>query len=299
MPENRRKVLITGATGFTGEFVVKKFLNDPGFDVAIFVRDVNKASRLGFTNENVKICEGSFEEENSLLNACNGKDTLINIASLGFGHGAIILKACNEAGIRNAIFISTTSVFTKLNPSSKKVRFASEKLIFESSLNYVIIRPTMIFGTKNDRNICRLIKFIKKYPILPIAGPGTSLIQPVFVKDLAEVIYYIARNKLFTGKAYNISGERPYSFNELVDIISQILNKNIIKLHIPLGLMKFVFKVYESVSPNPIIKVEQLVRLNEDKSFSHEEARAAFNYYPHNLIGIIKKEVGDIFAKEA
>ena len=298
MAEQIKKVLITGATGFTGKFVVQNFLDDPEFDVSLFVRDKEKAGRLGFTEEKARIIEGSFEDTTSFAMACSGQDILINIASLGFDHGESIIKVSEKEGIKKAVFVSTTAIFTKLNPASKQVRIAAEKMIEESALDYVIVRPTMIFGTPDDRNICRLIRFVKKFPVVPIAGPGTYLMQPVFVKDLAEVIYNIVKSGKFTRKAYNVSGEKEYPFNELIDIIARLLRKKIIKLHVPQNLMRFLFGVYESVCSNPRVKVEQLDRLNEDKKFSYEEIKADFGYSPHTLKEVLKAEIDEIYSRE-
>ena len=49
-----------------------------------------------------------------------GTDALVNIASLGFGHADSIIRAAQEAGIRRAVFVSTTAIFTQLNAKSKK-----------------------------------------------------------------------------------------------------------------------------------------------------------------------------------
>lgn len=98
---------------------------------------------------------------------------MINIASLGFGHAPNIINACQEMKIERAIFISTTGIFTKLNPDSKGIRLEAERLIKESELDYTIIRPTMIYGTPKDRNMWRLVKYLKRLPMLPILGNGS------------------------------------------------------------------------------------------------------------------------------
>ncbi len=58
-----------------------------------------------------------------------------------------ILQAAKEAGIRRAIFISTTAIFTRLNAKSKDIRLAAEHAIQDSGLEYTILRPTMIYGS--------------------------------------------------------------------------------------------------------------------------------------------------------
>src|SRR5215211_113454 len=99
-----------------------------------------------------------------------GADALINIVSLGFGHADSILRAAKEAGIQRAIFISTTAIFTQLNAKSKSIRMDAERLIKSSGLAYTILRPTMIYGSDHDRNMWRLIQFMRYSSIVPIFG---------------------------------------------------------------------------------------------------------------------------------
>lgn len=291
------QLIITGGTGFTGKFVVQKFIDEPAFEVSLLVRDEQKAAALGFCKTGVRIYTGSFEEQENLDRAFQDKEILVNIASLGFGHCPEILAAATKANISKAVFVSTTSVFTKLNPASKAIRLAAEKRIAECDIAYTIVRPTMIFGTKDDRNICRLIKYINKVPILPVAGPGSSLMQPVFVEDLASALYEIVKQDKFDSKAYNISGKTVCTFIELADMISKLLGKKIMKVHVPLRPMLSLFHLYEKISTSPKIKAEQLIRLNEDKAFSYEEASRDFGYAPLALEEVLRREIDDIFGQ--
>ena len=73
-------------------------------------------------------------------------EALVCLASLGFGHGPAIVAAAEEAGIRRAVFVSTTAVTTTLHPPTRQVRLAAEQQIRGSGLDWTILRPTMIYG---------------------------------------------------------------------------------------------------------------------------------------------------------
>lgn len=282
-------ILLTGATGFLGEFVLKELLKK-GYDVTCFVR---KSSNLGTIKAlNAKYIYGELDDYKSICEALKGKDTLINIASLGFGHAPNIINACEEMNVKRAIFISTTGIFTKLNPDSKAIRLEAERLIRESSLDYTIIRPTMIYGTPRDRNMWRLVKYLKRLSILPILGNGNNLQQPVYVRDLADAVVKVYENPISIKKAYNISGARALTYNEVVDITAEALEKKIIKIHIPMKLSYSLLKVYERIANKPILKAEQVLRLNENKDFSHQEAKEDFGYNPLSFEEGIKLEIG-------
>ena len=174
------KVFVTGATGFTGSRVVPLLLKS-GYEVRCLYRPISDRSLL--PDSKIAWAVGDLSDSQSLSAAMQGADALINIASLGFGHADSIISAATNAGIKRAIFISTTAVFTQLNAPSKRVRVAAELAIETSSLKYTILRPTMIYGSDRDRNMWRLIRFMRYSPIVPVFGDGKYLQQPIYVDD--------------------------------------------------------------------------------------------------------------------
>jgi nucleoside-diphosphate-sugar epimerase len=283
-------ILLTGATGFLGEFVLEELVNR-GHDVTCFVRKTSNLDKI--KRENVNYVYGELDDYKSICEALKGKNALINIASLGFGHAPNIINACEEMGVKRSIFVSTTGIFTKLNPDSKGVRLEAEKLIKESNLDYTIIRPTMIYGTPRDRNMWRLVNILKKFPVLPILGSGTYLQQPVYVEDLATAIVSAYEKPVSIKKDYNVSGAKSLTYNEVVDITGEALGKKVLKLHIPMKLSYNLLKVYEKVSNNPKLKAEQVLRLNENKDFSYEEAKQDLGYNPLSFNEGIKRELAE------
>ena len=117
----RMKVLVTGATGFTGSYVVPLLLQQDA-QVRCLVRTSSDTSVLPVSR--IELAYGDLENRTSIEQALHGIDVLVNIASLGFGHAPNIVNAAVAAGVQRAIFISTTAIFTTLNATSKSVRRA-------------------------------------------------------------------------------------------------------------------------------------------------------------------------------
>ena len=132
--------------------------------------------------------EGNLGDFTALTDAMQGAQILVNIASIGFGHAPSIVKAAKAAGIKRTVFISTTAIYTTLNTKSKQVRLDAEKTIADSGLAYTVLRPTMIYGSSRDRNMSRLIRYLKRHRLIPIFGNGEYLQQPVYVQDVARAV---------------------------------------------------------------------------------------------------------------
>lgn len=271
------KIFVTGATGFTGSRVVPRLLQN-GFAVRCLYRAASDRSPLDGLN--VEWVLGDVSDTDSLTSAMQGADALVNIASLGFGHADSILRAAKGAGIQRAIFISTTAIFTQLNASSKKVRVAAELAIETSGLQYTLLRPTMIYGSPRDRNMWRLIKFMRLSPIVPVFGDGQYLQQPIFVDDVASAVLGCLKADVTIGKSYNIAGKHPLTYNEVIDTIARAMNKRVWKLHIPSKPVVAFLSFFERMRLPFPLKAEQVLRLNENKGFSYAEASRDFGFSP-------------------
>jgi nucleoside-diphosphate-sugar epimerase len=282
-----KRVIVTGATGFTGEQVVRQLIKE-NYQVTCFVRKTSNLSRL--EKLPVILCYGDLSDVDSMLAAFSGNDYLINTASIGFGHAQNIVAAAEQLCFKHCVFFSTTAIFTSLSAQTKSIRLKAEESIIQSSLNYTIVRPTMIYGSRRDRNMVKLIKCVRWLPIIPIFGSGTYLQQPVFVVDLAKAVTAIFGTDKTLGKAYNLSGKKPLSYNEIIDIVAETLNRRILKLHIPLKLSLSLVRLLYVSGIFKKISVEQILRLNENKDFSHAEATLDFGYSPVDFREGIRKE---------
>jgi len=280
-------IVLTGATGFTGEHVAKALGNTP---FRAMVRDESRAGDV-LHRPNVTIVRGDFSDRASMVEAFRGCHTLINVGSLGFGHGPDVVGAAEEAGIRRAVFVSTTAIFTNLEAKTKATRLAAEAAIRRSRLGWTILRPTMIYGTERDRNIYRMVRALKRIPVFPVFGDGTHLQQPIHVEDLAWAIVRAAGSDEVVGKAYNLAGQAPLTFNDLIRTVGRAMGRRVFIPHVPQALVLPLLDLYGKVSRRPILKVEQVLRLNEDKTFSYEDAARDFGFAPRSFDQGIKEMV--------
>lgn len=300
--KNAEHILLVGATGFTG----KRVLNA--------IKEHNEAARLGRLKpirvtifcrldseipdieigSPITITRGDLGNVESLQRALDGKNGMIYVASLGFGHAKGVVEACEKANVKRAVFTSTTAIFTKLNAATKSARQAAEADVIGSKMDWTIIRPTMIFGRKGDRNMERLVRYVQKFPVLFVPGSASTQQQPNFVDDVAKATVQAYFSPKTKRKAYNISGRNPVSFRKVVNTTAKALNKKITIIEIPLKPVLYLLSVYEKFSKNPRLKAEQLLRLNEDKTFDHTQATLDFGYDPVDFETGIRNLVSEL-----
>ncbi|WP_115120270.1 SDR family oxidoreductase [Synechococcus sp. UW105] len=281
-------ISVSGANGFTGRFVCSELLRRQLPFIAV-LRPGNDPSWM--LNKRIRYRFADLEDPQQFVHALRGCSSLLHVASIGFGSAPSIIESCKRAGISRVVFVSTTSIYTKLNAGSKKVRLAAEASIKSSSLDYTIIRPTMIYGTNRDRNMIRLVRWIDRWPILPVFGDGLSLQQPVHVSDVAWTLVESLQHPESIGLDFNISGEEPLTYNEVVRLIAFYLGRPLIRIHIPFTPVVYLLKLLEFFQLFLPLKSEQILRLNENKNFSYTNAAHILGYKPISFHEGIQMEV--------
>ena len=237
-----------------------------------------------------EFAEGDLHDAESLAAAFDGADTLVNIASLGFGWVDSLFAAIRRSTLRRGVFVSTTAILTRLPVKSRAVRERGEQMVRESGLAWTIVRPTMIYGTGRDRNIARLIRFVERSPVVPVIAPG-ALQQPVHVEDVASAIVSCLSTPQTIGRVYNLSGRDPLPFESLVRETVRATRRRRVILRLPFRPVREVVRLYNAVASKPRITLEQLLRLQEDKAFDHTAAREDFGFSPRSFAEGVRDEV--------
>ncbi len=288
---------MTGATGFTGRATIPVLrARYPDVPIRALVRVGSDRSVLDA--HGVTAVVGDLRDAAALDRLLEGVDTLVNIASLGFDWVDPLLDAVGRAAtLRRGVFVSTTAILTSLAVSSKPRRLHGEQRVKASGLAWTILRPTMIYGTPDDRNVIRLMRFVDWCPVIPLVAPD-ALQQPVHVDDVAAAIVSAIDAPAAIGQAYAVSGAAPLSFRRLVEETAAALGRRRVLVPVPLGPVRALVRLYNRVARRPRLTVEQLDRIEEDKAFPWEAARDAFGYAPRPFSEGVRQEV-DLYRRHA
>jgi uncharacterized protein YbjT (DUF2867 family) len=282
------RLLVTGGSGFLGEYVLREAARR-GHETTALAR--TRAAAAKVASLGAQPVSGDLNHLASLADAfAAGRcETLLNLASLGFGHAPAIVTAAEAACIPSAVFVSTTAVTTTLPAVSLRVRLAAEQRIRESVLDWTILRPTMIYGAPGDRNLSRLLPLLRRAPMLPVPG-GARLQQPVHVADVADAVLAAAERPAAVGTTYDVAGPTPLTFTELLRTAGCAVASRTRFIPVPLSPVVAAARGYELVSRNPRIRVEQLRRLAEDKAFVIDSAARDLGYSPRSFADGIRAE---------
>lgn len=286
-------ILVTGATSQLGEILVQK-LSKGNEKIICFVRETSNVENLKF--DNVEFVYGDYKNMESIRNSLKDVEYLVHIGGIWYEHDFLEILEKN-AKFKKAVFVGSTSVFQKISSNDpheqelvRKMRKA-ESEINASKLDTVIIRPTMLYGRDKDKNILILINFMNKFHFFPIIGKGSGRKQPVYVGDVADAIISVLFNEKIKKEEYNIPGEEPILYTDMISEIRKNLNKPVFVFHIPLSMAKLGFRVFKKIKKSTTVNEEMVNRVNTDFVFDFKKAKNDFNFKPLPFNQGIKRQI--------
>lgn len=268
-----KKILVTGASGFIGSFLVEGGL-ERGMQIWAGVR--RSSSRKYLQDERIRFAELDFTDSDRLESQLakhkrehGGWDCIIHCAGVtkcrnkaDFEIGNYWATRCFIETLRRLdmlpkqfIYLSSLSIFGPIHEKDYQsiceediphpnTAYGRSKLHAEEYLHslkdfpYVIFRPTGVYGPR-ERDYFLIAKSIKQHVDFA-AGFKRQDITFVYVKDLVKAIY-LAVEAQITRRAYFVSDDRVYNSRIFSDLIRKELGSPfVIRFVCPLWLLKVI-----------------------------------------------------------
>lgn len=286
-------LLVTGATGHSGMLFLEDLNNksEKYNEVHVVTRNESQNEFDHLKNLNIIEHVGDLKSEEFAEKITRNIDTILHIAGIQMSRN--IFNAAVKNKVDWVIAVHTTGRYSKFKSASAEyIEIEDELLTMRDKIKMTILRPTMIFGSARDRNMYRLVKFIDKYPVFPIFGNGNNLMQPVTGRDLAKAYMSVIDNKNTTvNRNYNLSGKYPIKYKTLVKTIAEKLNKKVTLIKIPIFISYYSVLLAQKLIPKFPLNEEQILRMKEDKDFTHLAAEKDFRYNPESFDEGIEIEI--------
>jgi nucleoside-diphosphate-sugar epimerase len=281
------RVLITGATGFIGSHLAEQ-LHQTGYTLRCLVR---KTSNLRWIEHlPVEYCYGDLFDEEVLKQAVAGVDYVYHVAGLTKAKTREEYFLGNHIGTKNLLdavekvrpnlkrFILVSSLAavgpsldgTPVNEETpyhpitaygeSKMEAEKECLKTVGRLPITIVRPPAVYGPR-DRDVFEFFKSVNK-GLQPMIGLKTKTVSLIYVTDLVNGIILAGEHRASVGKGYFISSERYYSWKEVGDITTRIMQKKAIRVKIPVAVVYTIAAVSELFS----MATGKAVLLNMEKA---------------------------------
>ena len=246
------RVLVTGATGFTGG-VLARHLADTGDEVRALVRPVSLERSAALRDAGVTVASGELGDVPSLAAACDGIAVVYHIAATyrTAGHSATVyrevnvegtrrlLDAAEAAGVRRVVHCSTGGVHGHVEhpPATEEAPLAPGDVYQESKLagerlarargesgpcQVVVARPIGIYGP-GDTRFLRLFRGIarRRFPML---GDGQVFYHLTNIEDLVRGFRLCGIEPSAAGRTYLLVGPRYTTLKEFIALVAAELD---------------------------------------------------------------------------
>ncbi len=281
-----RTVAVTGPLGFVASRLLPRFA-ELGVRVLAVVRPGRDAAALG-TFANVEVRRGDLADPGTLADAFQGADAVVHLAGLALVPG--MLPVLLAAGVRAGVFVSSAGVYTKLASSGANAKRAGEAALRDSPLAWTIVRPSMIYGTPRDRNLVRVLRWLRRFPIVPAPLGGITPQQPVHVDDLVSAILAALERPEAARRAFDVGGPQPLPLAEVIRECARAVGRPCWILPLPLAQAHGVAVLARRLGLPFPVRPEQVLRLAETKAVDISPARAALGFSPRSFREGIRAE---------
>lgn len=277
-------LLVTGITGHSGKYFMQELINHKYEDIIrCVVRSSSDTSLLDNCALKIEKVVGDLTDQEFMDGCMKDIDTVMHIGAIFYS--IQVMKAAVKNNVKRAILVHTTGVYSKYKSASEEyMNIESEvRTIIKdnaSAIGLTILRPTMIYGTVNDKNMVIFIKMVDKLRLFPVIDRGKSLLQPVNGRDLGKAYYQVlAKSEIMNGD-YILSGGKPIMMLDMFKLISNNLGKKTVFVNVPLGFGEFSARILKAVTFGKVDYIEKVQRMGEDRSYPHDDATIDFGYDP-------------------
>ena len=303
------KVLVTGASGFTGKALCARLVSE-GENVVAFVRPTSKIDELDALG--VEIRQIDIKNNSEVLDNFTGIDKVYHLAAAWrTEHSDLdefrlvnveatrnLLDAAKQNRVTRFIHCSTVGVQGHIDdpPANEQYRYnpgdhyqrtkmQGELLAreyFSNGLPGVVVRPAGIYGP-GDVRFLKLFRPISK-GIFVMIGSGKTLYHFTYIDDLVEGFVLAGLKDESLGEVFTIAGEEYVTLRNLVDMIADILGRSRPKGRVPYFPVYIASVICDMVCRplglKPPLFPRRVQFFSKDRAFNIDKAKRVLGFKP-------------------
>lgn len=276
-------VFVTGGSSTLGQHVLRKLVSH--FHVLAVVH----RRKVEIPDAEIELLEGGLEETVRNPRALQRAQVVLHMAAVThaddpdeyFHVNATLTKQLVSACNASQHFIYVSSICAHPNGGAYgRSKWLAEEAIRNSRLDYTIIRPSEIYGSKDGEGIDALIAAALKVRILPDFRHGGSIkYAPISMQEAAHFIAKVTICRRQKGQTYNLCADRLYSAPEMAQALRNFVRPLFV---IPVPIM--ILRAAKALRLPMPFKHDQIDRLVLPKVYDSALARRDYDFQPQSFI---------------
>jgi NADH dehydrogenase len=220
-------VVITGASGLVGPHAVRALMGSAP-EVRAVVRRPEAASPL--RELGAKVAVGALSDLDTLATVMRGAHTVLHLAGgldlpdadsferANLGTTLAALDAARDASVRRFVLLSFPGAAPESPNAYLRAKGMAERAVADSGLEFAVIRSNHVLGP-GGRCAAWLVREARSHPAIVVA-PGTQLLAPVFVGDVAAVLAAADNRDGFASGTWALDGPERVTADRLTDLVA-------------------------------------------------------------------------------
>jgi nucleoside-diphosphate-sugar epimerase len=305
----KKKILVTGASGFTGSALCRRLVT-MGEDVVAFVRPSSRAEELTAMGVEIRVVD--IKDPSEVLKNFDDIDRVYHIAAawrtehsdlnefrlVNVEASRNLLEAAVRFQVKRFVHCSTVGVQGHIDdpPAGETYRYGPgdhyqrtkmegevlARKYFEQGLPGVVVRPAGIYGP-GDVRFLKLFRPIHKGFFVMI-GSGKTLYHFTYIDDLVDGFMLAGTKDEALGEVFTIAGREYISLSQLVNTIAEVLGKPRPWLKLPyypvLLAAQACDRICRPLGISPPLYPRRVEFFVKDRAFSIEKAQQVLGYRP-------------------
>ena len=249
-------LFITGGSGFVGQRVLRLLVEAGHSDVRVLTRDVGRV----VLPAGWRAVRGSLSTPEAWIAELTGVETVLHLASptgkttKHAYEDAIVLGTkrllafAEDSGVQRFLYVSSCAAGfpARRHYHYAEAKRAAEELVRASSLETLIVRPTMVFGRGSA--VLTGLRTLAQLPRPVVFGSGEHVVQPIAVEDLAALLVTTLDLQTWRGETITAAGIDAVTIDALMLRIRESiagLHASHGVIHIPLAPFRELLGVLE------------------------------------------------------
>jgi len=276
-------VFVTGGSSTLGQHVLRKLMSH--FHVLAVVH----RHKVEIPDAEIELLHGGLEETVRNPRALQRAQVVLHMAAVThadepteyFRVNAELTKQLVSACSPSQHFIYVSTICAHPNGGAYgRSKWVAEEAIRGSRLDYTIIRPSEIYGSKDGEGIDALIAVARKVRILPDFRYGGSIkYAPISTQEAARFIAEAAIYRRETGQTYTLCADHLCTAPEMARALRSSVRPLFV---IPVPIM--MLRAAKALRLPMPFKRDQIDRLVLPKAYDSTLARRDYDFQPQSFI---------------
>lgn len=287
-------ILVTGATGFIGRYVIAKLM-ELQLPVRVMLPENPIIPWDATAPYAPQIMVGDILDDEFVFKAVQGVHTIIHLESamwwgrrrdlerIEISATQMLTDMARAARVGRIILLSQLGASPASAYMLHQMKGRTEEIIRGSGLAYTILRSGLVFG-EQDAFINHIALMLKTNPLLFfMPGGGEVVIHPLHIDDLVRAILICLESLDAVDRTIEIGGIEYITLYDLIRTVMRVCHTKRLVIPVPPYVVRFLLTIYSLFARRTFMTLQWLDILATNRTTQLSNMYENFGFQPRRI----------------